>query len=188
MLILASGSPRRRELLTMLGYHFLQDPAGIDETLPGKLSPKEAVEWLSARKAEAAAQKHPKDVVLAADTLVACGEQILGIPADKTKAKYYLNLLSGRFHNVYTGCTIKRGGECKTFSVAAAVEFYPLSEEEIDGYLATGEPFDKAGGYGIQGRGSVLVKEIHGDFYTIMGLPVSRVVRELYRFGVVPEK
>lgn len=172
----------------MLGYRFETDPAGIDETLPEKILPGEAVEWLSCRKAAAAAQKHPQNVILAADTLVACGEQILGIPANEEEARRYLKLLSGRSHAVYTGCTIKKGNVCKTFSVAAEVEFYPLRDEEISQYLATGEPFDKAGGYGIQGRGSVLVKGIRGDFYTIMGLPVSRVVRELLPFGIAPEK
>lgn len=172
----------------MLGYRYEIEPAGIDETLPSGISPQQAVEWLSCRKAEAVAQKHPTDVVLAADTLVACGKQILGIPADEEKAKEYLCLLSGKIHDVYTGCTIIGEKKKKTFSVRARVEFYPLTKEEIAAYIATGEPFDKAGAYGIQGRGSVLVKGIQGDFYTIMGLPVSRVTRELREFQVFPEE
>lgn len=157
-LILASGSPRRSEILKNAGYEFVVKPTSADESLPGGILPEDAVKLLSERKADAA-EIECSDVVLSADTVVALGDRILGKPSDKTEAFSMLRSLSGKTHSVYTGVTIKSAEKKRVFAVKTDVLFYPLTDDEINAYIATGEPFDKAGAYGIQGRAAVFVEK-----------------------------
>lgn len=185
MLILASGSPRRRELLTTAGIAFTVVVADTEETLDPALSPEGAAIAIAREKAAAVFAKHPNDTVVGADTIVVFDEHILGKPADEADAARMLALLSGREHTVYTGvCILGPHGET-VFSQATVVEFYPLTPAEITAYVASGEPMDKAGAYGIQGLGCVLVKALRGDYFNVMGLPVARLVRELRALGTV---
>ncbi len=181
-LILASQSPRRRELMTLITPDFSVQVSDADETIaPGTL-PGDAVEELALRKARAvlALQKCPEDcLVVGADTVVAVDGRILGKPRDRQECLWMLSLLSGREHTVFTGAAVLGRGEERRFREEARVEFWPLSREEMEWYASTPEPYDKAGGYGIQGLGAVLVKGIRGDFFTVMGLPVARLWREL---------
>lgn len=143
-LILASGSPRRSEILKNAGYEFVVKPTSADESLPGGILPEDAVKLLSERKADAA-KIECSDVVLSADTVVALGDRILGKPSDKAEAFSMLRSLSGKTHSVYTGVTIKSAEKKRVFAVKTDVLFYPLTDDEINAYIATGEPFDKAG-------------------------------------------
>ncbi len=177
--ILASGSPRRRELLKQANIEFTVDPAEVEEftteTLPSKV-----VEALSLLKAKDVKKRHPEDCIIAADTVVACDNQILGKPVDEADALKMLMMLSGRKHQVYTGVTImSESGIANTFSECTEVTMYDNTKEQLLEYIESGEPMDKAGAYGIQGLGAVLVKEINGDYNNVVGLPLSRVYREL---------
>ncbi len=183
MLYLASASPRRRDLLTLAGFRFTVEPAQINETLSGD-DPACLVQNLALKKARAVAARHPDDIVLAADTVVALDNHILGKPQDKAHAAQMLRMLSGRVHQVYTGYCILKQNRCEIGVCRTGVEFYPLSETDIESYIATGEPLDKAGGYGIQGLGALLVRGINGDFYNVVGLPVGEISRLLHTFGV----
>lgn len=176
-IILASGSPRRRELLELAGVPFIVQTADVDESIPAGTSPEEAVQLLAVKKARAVEAK--QRLVLAADTVVALDGVIFGKPRNEEDAKEMLRTLSGKIHQVHTGVCIRRGEREEVFCETAQVEFYPLTEEEIERYVASGEPMDKAGAYGIQGKGALLVRRIAGDYYTIVGLPVARVVRAL---------
>ena len=180
MLVLASKSPRRRELLSLITPDFEIKTADADETLPEGISPDKAVEYLSKIKAEPF--KNDDDIVIGADTVVAVDGKIIGKPADRADAFSMLKALSGREHSVFTGVTVIKGSKAETFSVETKVKFYPLTDEEIESYLDTGEPFDKAGGYGIQGKGALLVESICGDYFNVVGLPVSRLSRALKEF------
>ena len=188
-IILASQSPRRRELLAQMGVpQFEVVPALGEEIASPGLSPAQLVEVLSRQKAEeVAVQAGPDDVVIAADTVVAVGGAVLGKPRDPADAARMLSLLSGRAHTVYTGVTVRRGTFSRTAHEATQVRFRPLTQSEISAYIATGEPFDKAGAYGIQGSGCLLVKQIAGDFYNVMGLPIARLARALRDFDVLPK-
>ena len=186
MLILASGSPRRREILTMLGYAFKVVPADADETLEEGIDPDCAVAELSKRKAEAVGKLYPFDVVLGSDTLVFCGGVILGKPESMEDAAQMLRFLSGRTHQVYTGVTILNQTGSKTWVNVSNVTFLDLTEEEIRAYLETEETMDKAGAYAVQGKGSALIESISGDFFAVMGLPASSTARSLKEFGIVP--
>ncbi len=178
-IILASKSPRRRELLTLAGIDHVVETSDADESYPDGLEPREVVCLLAKVKARATAKNHPGETVLGADTVVATDGVILGKPADEKEAADMLRRLSGRTHEVYTGvCIIKPEGE-KVFYEKTKVTFYELTEEEIEAYVATGEPMDKAGAYGIQGKGVTLVRKIDGDYSNVVGLPVARVKREL---------
>lgn len=179
MLILASSSPRRSEILRMAGFEFTVAAPQVHERLPHGTPPIQAVEQLAARKARAAALEHPGEPVLAADTLVVFKNRILGKPKNEEDAKAMLRLLSGAVHQVYTGYCVLRGNDMLTGHECTSVEFYTLRDAEIERYVATGEPMDKAGAYGIQGRGALLVKRIDGDFYNIMGLPIGKINRLL---------
>lgn len=179
MLLLASSSPRRSELLSMAGYEFTAVPANVSETFLHGTPPMQIVEQLSTRKAQAVAKLHPEATVLAADTVVVFKGRILGKPKDEEMAKAMLKLLSGNVHQVYTGYTVISGKKFVCGHECTSVEFYTLTQQEIDDYLATGEPMDKAGAYGIQGRGSLFVKRINGDFYNIVGLPIAKIHRIL---------
>ena len=153
-----------------------------DEALAPGPPPGEAVEELALRKAEAVLALRPAGedaLVIGADTVVAVDGRILGKPRDREECLWMLGLLSGREHTVYTGAALVGPGVCRSFREEAAVGFWPLSREEMEWYASTPEPYDKAGGYGVQGYGALLVREIRGDFYTVMGLPVSRLWREL---------
>lgn len=168
--ILASQSPRRQELLHQMGLEFTVQPADVDETLPPELSPEQAVAQLSRRKAEAISCQ-PDDCVIAADTIVVCG-QILGKPQDEADAVRMLKLLSGRTHQVMTAVTVRCGNREDTQVSITDVTFRTLETGEAERYTATGEPMDKAGAYGIQGGGALFVERIAGDYYGVMGLPV----------------
>lgn len=181
--VLASASPRRKELLTLAGIEYKVKVSGCDEAVPFGTPADEAVKILSHRKAYAVLGLCEKgDVVIAADTVVAVDGDILGKPADEDEAYTMLSRLSGRRHTVYTGVTITDGERDSCFSESTEVVFYELTDAEKKKYIATGEPFDKAGGYGIQGRGCVLVEKIDGDYFNVMGLPVAKTVRELDKF------
>lgn len=185
-IILASNSPRRKELLNQMGVkEFKIIAPNVDETVDGGLPPAQMVEELSLRKARAAAGRAgPNDLIIAADTVVALDGRVLGKPRDGEDAFAMLSALSGREHHVYTGVTVLRGGESATGHEETAVVFRTLAPPEIRGYIATGEPMDKAGAYGIQGRGALLVEGIRGDYCNVVGLPVFRLGRMLADFGV----
>ncbi len=184
-LILASGSPRRRELLRQIGLRdFAILPADVDETIAPGTPPHQAVMDLSARKAEAVAADHPDALILAADTVVAFDGHILGKPHSPQEAEAMLHALSGRVHEVHTGFTLRRGDQIETGQETTQVSFRALSDGEIAAYVATGEPMDKAGAYGIQGLGALLVQGIRGDYFNVMGLPLCRVGTALKNFGL----
>lgn len=180
MIILASQSPRRQELLKLITSDFEIKVSNVDETLPDKITPKEAVMYLSKIKAEPFADGD--DIVIGADTVVALDGKILGKPKNEENAKEMLRFLSGRTHSVFTGVTLASDKKTKTFAVETKVKFFELTNEEIDAYIKTKEPFDKAGAYGIQGYGSLLVEKIDGDYFNVVGLPVSTLARELKAF------
>lgn len=180
-MILASKSPRRKELLSNITTDFVIDSKDVDETLPQGIAPDEAVLHLSKIKAQPFA--HSGDIVIGADTVVAFGDTILGKPKNRQDAKNMLSMLSGIEHSVHTGVTVIKGDKCKSFCVQTKVKFFDLSDEDIENYLDTNEYADKAGAYGIQGFGSLLVEEIHGDYFNVVGLPVSmlnQVLKEFY--------
>ena len=185
-IILASQSPRRKELLERMGIRdFETISPNVDESVFHGLPPEELVRRLSAEKAAAVAGKAGEDaIVIAADTVVALEGAVLGKPADELDAFKMLSALSGVRHQVYTGVTVCRGGKKQTAHEVTDVTFRELSEEEIEHYIATGEPMDKAGAYGIQGYGALLIQGISGDYYNVMGLPVCRLSGMLARFGV----
>ena len=171
--ILASGSPRRRELLAYILPEFDVIPSGIEEIASG--SPAQQVETLAADKAADIAGKYLNAVVIGADTLVAVDDQVLGKPADEAEAAAMLKLLSGRTHTVYTGVAVVSNGKAHTVVESTLVTFCPLSDDEIREYIATGEPMDKAGAYGIQGYGGKYITSIDGCFFNVMGLPLNRL-------------
>jgi septum formation protein len=185
-LILASRSPRRRELLKLARLPFEVSVSTIEEKMEQGIEPGQLVESLAQMKAIDVARDHDDSVVLGADTVVVFRDRILGKPNSADNAREMLALLSGKTHQVYTGVTIIHNKTVRTFHESTNVTFWDLSAEEIDAYIQSGESFDKAGGYGIQGLGSLLVKEIYGDYFNVVGLPISRIVRELKRFGVNP--
>ena len=185
-IILASGSPRRRQLLTQMGIEdFVVHSSDVDETVDRALPPAAIVEELSLRKAKAVeAELGDKDLILAADTIVAIDGAVLGKPTDERDALRMLTQLSGCRHQVYTGVTLLRGGKAITAHEVTDVTFRKLGGEEIADYIATGEPMDKAGAYGIQGYGALLVERIEGDYFNVMGLTVCRLGQMLESIGV----
>lgn len=184
-LILASSSPRRKELLEDLQIPFEVRTSNVEETFLESLSPEEVVMDLAKRKAQAVNLNKPTEFILGADTIVYSNKAILGKPSSREEAFQMIRQLSGTSHSVYTGVAIVADGQCSTFFEKTDVLFWELTDEEINSYLDTGEPFDKAGAYGIQGVGRILVKEIHGDYFTVVGLPISRTVRELKAEGFI---
>lgn len=178
-IVLASASPRRREILELAGLAPDEIvPSDADETVPAGTSPAETVKLLAKRKGESVLPRVGEDaLVISSDTVVALGDEILGKPADRDDARRMLRLLSGKKHHVYTGVYITCGKKETLFHNDTEVEFYDLTDGEIESYLDTGEPFDKAGAYGIQGRGCFLVRRIDGDFFSVMGLPAAEVCR-----------
>lgn len=183
-LILASGSPRRKELLSTAGLEFDVIVADVDEKIPDGAEPQEVVMSLAMQKAQAVADLYLDCTVIGADTVVVNGGEILGKPKSEQNAAEMLAALSGKIHKVCTGVAIIKGKKIKNFCETTEVEFHVLTEKQINDYVKTGEPMDKAGAYGIQGRGCVLVKRISGDYFNVVGLPVSRVYRELSDFDV----
>ena len=183
-LILASQSPRRRELLGLFHLPFSVQVADIDETMDPALPPAQEVARVSRAKAEAISRT-PEDIVIAADTIVVLGSRVLGKPADEAQALDMLSSLSGKDHQVMTGVTVLRGNQVLTHTEITDIRFRPLSRREILAYIATGEPMDKAGAYGIQGGAALFAEGIHGDYYNVMGLPVCRLWQMLCR--VAPE-
>lgn len=186
-LILASGSPRRRELLEQAGVPFTVAPANADESVPSGFTPEQAVMELARRKVLEANQEHPGELILAADTLVALDGETFGKPADEKEAAEMLRRFSGRAHEVFTGVAIKYGERETVFFERTQVMLYELDEREIEEYIQTGEPMDKAGAYGIQGRGCLFVRRLEGDYFNVVGLPVARVCRELRFFQAAGE-
>jgi len=180
MIVLASSSPRRQNLLRHLGVQFEIDPSEVEEVLPHHLSPQEAVEKVALDKVRPVAQRHPDKVVIAADTIVVLDGAILGKPTSDENAKQMLRALSGRTHAVYTGVALAQMNTGREIAhhEKTLVTFLPLSDEEIDEYVGSGSPLDKAGAYGIQDdRGALFVSHLDGDYYNVMGLPVSRLYR-----------
>ncbi|WP_071460272.1 Maf family protein [Bacillus massilinigeriensis] len=182
-LILASASPRRKELLMNLHLQFDISASNADETIESGMPPAEAVMELASRKSRYVSSKHPSSFIIGSDTVVVHGGEILGKPSDASEARSMLRRLSGNSHTVYTGVSIISPEAEHRFYEKTDVTFWELTDEEIEAYINSGEPFDKAGGYGIQGFGSYLVKEIAGDYYTVVGLPVARTIRELRKAG-----
>ena len=183
--ILASASPRRRELLSALGLSFEVRPAKGEEHPEPGLSGGETAKRLSRAKClEIAADADEDAVVIAADTVVCLDDEILGKPADEQDAGRMLRALSGRDHRVFTGVTVARGGRVLSDYEETAVHFRPLSEREIEAYIATGEPMDKAGAYGIQGRAALFVRAIEGDYFNVVGLPLCKLGQMLKELGV----
>ena len=182
-LILASQSPRRRELLGLTGLDFVVRAADIDETMDETKPPVEEVARVSREKA-LAVTREPDDVVIAADTIVVCEGEVLGKPKDAQDAFRMLSLLSGRNHQVMTGMTVVQGDEIVTHTEVTKLRFRDLLPEEIRAYIAAGEPMDKAGAYGIQGGAALFCTRMEGDYYNVMGLPVCALSVILRTFGL----
>lgn len=183
-IVLASSSPRRRELMRFITEQFEIITSDAEEKTQPGLSPEETVKALAELKADDVFPKATDSVVIAADTVVACDGRILGKPADRTQAFAMLKSLSGRTHSVFTGVCIREEDRKKVFAIRSDVTFYDLTDREIGEYIATGEPDDKAGAYGIQGKGCLLVESISGDYFNIVGLPVARLKKELADFSL----
>lgn len=188
-IILASASPRRRELLTQIGVNFAVQPACGEEVITGS-NPEEVVKELSAQKAEEVAKMQQEGdwLVIGADTVVSCDSRILGKPKDEADAFVMLSMLQGHTHEVYTGVTLywsANGKEQKlTFAEQTKVTMYAMTAEEIRSYIKTGEPMDKAGSYGIQGKCAAFIEKISGDYNNVVGLPVARIYQELLQKGI----
>lgn len=182
-LILASSSPRRKELLENLHLTFTISSSEVDESFDPALSPQEVVMELAERKAQTVFTKNQQAFVIGSDTIVVANQQILGKPKDEAEAFKMLKSLSGQQHEVFTGVAIVSPTNTIRFYERTEVWFWELTDEEINAYVQSGEPFDKAGAYGIQQLGSMLVKKIHGDYFAVVGLPVARTIRELKKAG-----
>jgi septum formation protein len=187
--VLASASPRRRELLNLIGIPHDVRPANVDETMRPREAPRRHAERLAREKASAIAVRDPNLITIGADTVVVINRKVLGKPADAEDAARMLGMLSGREHTVITAVAVSRGRELRSAIEEVRVKVRRLSDEEIEAYIATGEPMDKAGAYGIQGFGATIVERIKGDYFSVMGLPLVRLVglmRDVgvrYRFG-----
>lgn len=185
-IVLASASPRRKELLDQIGLQFEVEPSGYEEDIAAGSEPHETAERLSLGKARAAAGKHRNALIIAADTLVVLGDGILGKPHTDAEARGMLRALNGKMHLVITGYTLldTETGKVLSRSVETKVRMRRLTLKEIDSYVRTREPLGKAGGYAIQGRGAVLVNRVEGDYSNVVGLPLSDLAESLKKFGV----
>ncbi|TCZ75166.1 septum formation inhibitor Maf [Paenibacillus albiflavus] len=185
-LILASSSPRRKELLSGLGLSYVIDVSDVDESFEPGTSPKDVVMMLAMRKATAVADKHQEGLVIGADTIVVCDDEILGKPLHDEDARSMLTKLQGRQHQVFSGVAIVNAatGESKVEASCTEVVMRALSDEQIHKYVQSGEPRDKAGSYAIQGLGSTIVERIHGDYFTVVGLPLCLLNEMLAEFGL----
>jgi septum formation protein len=187
--VLASGSPRRRELLNLIGIEHEVRPANVDETMRPHETPRRHTERLAREKASAIAKRDPDLITIGADTIVVINRKVLGKPRDTDDAARMLGLLSGREHIVTTAVAVARGKKLRSAIEEVSVRFRRLRDDEIEAYIATGEPMDKAGAYGIQGYGATIVERIEGDYFSVMGLPIVRLIGLLrdvgvrYRFG-----
>ncbi len=179
-LVLASKSPRRSEILKNAGIDFVVRTADADETIPDGTKPEDAVVFLAARKAMAVTREKD-EMVLGADTVVVLDGKILGKPKDKDDAFNMIKSLSGKVHSVFTGVCAIGDGFSMTFAEETKVEFYPLTDEEINNYINTDEPYDKAGAYGIQGLASKFIRGIEGDYFNVVGLPVSSIYKKILK-------
>lgn len=178
-IILASASPRRKEILELADLKFDIMPSDAQE-ITTKTAPNEVVMELASIKAKDIYKKSEKQsMIVGADTVVAYQGQILGKPTDEADAKRMLTMLSGQTHEVYTGVCVIEDGKTKTFYEETKVTFYEISDEQIDYYIKTGEPMDKAGSYGIQGKAAVFIKGIEGDYYNVVGFPIARFLQEI---------
>ena len=184
MLILASQSPRRRDLLSMIGLDFTVITADIDETMDESLSIEDGVAEVCKRKAEAIAKDHPQDTIIAADTIVVVDDVVLGKPKDAEDAARMLRSLSGRSHTVMTAFCLWQNGKAQTHVEKTDLRFKPLSDAEIAAYVATGSPLDKAGAYGIQDQAAIFVEALDGDYYNVMGLPLCSLTKCLRDWGI----
>ena len=182
--ILASQSPRRRELLSLVGIAHEVQPADIDESFLTGERPRDHAERLARGKAETVAAREPQAVVIGSDTIVVVDGDVLGKPADENDAVRMLARLAGRSHTVVTAVAVSWRGETRSAVEEVGVTFHPLSRVEIDAYIATGEPMDKAGAYGIQGYGATIVARVDGDYFVVMGLPLQRLIRVLDALGI----
>ncbi len=188
-MVLASASPRRRQLLNLIGIAHEVRPANIDETMRPRETPRRHAERLAREKASAIAKRDPDLITIGADTIVVVNRKVLGKPRDTDDAARMIALLSGREHVVTTAVAVSRGKKLRSAVEEVRVKFRRLRDDEIEAYIATGEPMDKAGAYGIQGYGATIVERIEGDYFAVMGLPIVRLVGLLrdvgisYRFG-----
>ncbi|MDD3126513.1 MAG: Maf family protein [Candidatus Izemoplasmatales bacterium] len=183
--ILASNSPRRKQLMEMLGIDYEIIISSVDEIIRPDLANDELVMDLAFQKAADIFRHHQDDIVLGFDTMVYIDDKRLGKPKNAQDAKEMLTILSGKTHVVITGCAIITKKISKSFFEATKVTFYPMTNQEIDQYITSKEPFDKAGAYAVQGLGSKFVQTIDGDFYTVMGLPVARLYHELKELNLL---
>jgi septum formation protein len=183
-IVLASGSPRRQELLRQVGLSFRVIPSGVDEQVAEPLAPGALVEHLALAKARDVAAREPGALVLGADTIVVVDGRILGKPKDRADAIAMLQSLSGRSHQVMTGVALIGGGRELVGHEETTVSFVPLTQRQIERYVDSGEPMDKAGAYGIQGRASAMINGIEGDYFTVVGLPLCRTAQMLSEFGI----
>jgi septum formation protein len=185
-IVLASASPRRKELLEKLGLKIEVDPSESSEDLSGNLSPEDLAKSISVEKAKTVASRYPDAVIIAADTFGVLGKKLLGKPHTGEEARKMLLEMSGKSHRVITGFTVldTRTGKIVTKSTETRVYFKKLTRSEIDLYVNTGEPLDKAGAYAIQGLGAVIVEKISGDYYNVVGLPLNALTEVLKEFGI----
>lgn len=180
--ILASASPRRKALLSKLFDDYKVIPSDIREMVPRNLEVDKCPEYLACAKAEMVSKGREKSLVIGCDTSVICDGKMLNKPRDTNDARIMMNMLSGAVHRVITGVCLCYMGKSCSFSVSTDVEFFELSEKEIEEYIISAEPYDKAGGYGIQGKGGLFVKGIHGDYFNVVGLPIARLKRAIDEF------
>lgn len=180
--LLASESPRRRELMLLSEIPFTTAACFLDEVLDPELTIEEAVEKLAFQKAETVLKKRPDEFIIGADTIVVCDNEVLGKPKNAEDAKCMLQKLSGKTHKVITGVALVAEGVKECFHEVTEVTFYDLEEEEIEKYAKSKEPHDKAGAYAIQGKGMMFVKKINGDYYNVVGLPMARLFRHLKKY------
>ena len=185
MIILASSSPRRRELLSMIGLHYVIETSGEEEIQPHGLPPAEFVKTLALQKAQPVADLHPEDCVIGADTIVYLEGDILGKPHTPEVAKAYLTRMQGKQHLVFTGVAVLKNGKSDVRHCETRVTFAPMTQREIEAYVATGEPLDKAGAYGVQGPGGIFVERVEGNYFNVIGLPLPLLYKMLIDAGEV---
>ena len=185
MIILASSSPRRQELMSMIGLNFIIETSGEEEVQPHGLTPAAFVKTLALQKAQPVADRYPNDCVIGADTIVYLEGDILGKPHTPEAAKAYLSRMQGKSHVVFTGVAVLKGGRADVRHCETTVTFAPMTEREIDAYVATGEPLDKAGAYGVQGPGGIFVERVEGNYFNVIGLPLPLLYKMLIDAGEV---
>ena len=185
MIILASSSPRRRELLSMIGLQFAIETSGEEEIQPHGLAPADYVKTLALQKAQPVADLHPQDCVIGADTIVYLEGDILGKPHTPEVAQAYLTRMQGKSHVVFTGVAVLKGGKADVRHCETKVTFAPMTQREIEAYVATGEPLDKAGAYGVQGPGAIFVERVEGNYFNVIGLPLPLLYKMLIEAGEV---